>query len=160
MEIGFNAGHSAEVLLQNNPSVHLTSFDLCGHEYVAPAKEIIDAAFPGRHKLVAGDSTATIPTYIEDNPETKFDVIFIDGGHDYDVAAADLRNCARLAHKDTIVIMDDTMFTRGWEMAYTVGPTRAWAEALAAGTLVELGRRDYEVGRGMAWGRYATGPKP
>ena len=28
MEIGFNAGHSAEVFLKNNPLLKLTSFDL------------------------------------------------------------------------------------------------------------------------------------
>ena len=31
MEIGFNAGHSAEVFLQNNKDLNLTSFDLGRH---------------------------------------------------------------------------------------------------------------------------------
>ena len=145
MEIGFNAGHSAEVMMQNNSAAKLTSFDLGCHDYVATAKEYIDATFPGRHELILGDSVTTIPNY----PDSLFDVIFIDGGHAYEVATADLHNCSRLAHKDTIVIMDDTIFTSGWEMEYTIGPTRAWAEALEMGAVIELGRHDYELGHGM-----------
>lgn len=38
MEIGFNAGHSAEIFLQNNKELTLTSFDLGGHNYVMAAK--------------------------------------------------------------------------------------------------------------------------
>ena len=56
MEIGFNAGHSAEVFLKNNTSLTLTSFDLGNHEYVIPAKEYIDATYPNRHNLILGDS--------------------------------------------------------------------------------------------------------
>jgi hypothetical protein len=52
MEIGFNAGHSAEVFLQNNECLTLTSFDLGGHDYVMTAKEYIDATYPNRHNLI------------------------------------------------------------------------------------------------------------
>ena len=41
MEIGFNAGHSAEVFLQNNKYLTLTSFDLGAHNYVITAKDIL-----------------------------------------------------------------------------------------------------------------------
>ena len=48
MEIGFNAGHSAEVFLQNNKELTLISFDLGTHDYVTTAKEYIDATYPNR----------------------------------------------------------------------------------------------------------------
>jgi len=115
MEIGFNAGHSAEVFLKNNSKLTLTSFDLGSHDYVLTAKEYIDVMYQNRHTLILGDSTITIPKYINDNPNKKFDVIFIDGGHDYSIANADLQNCMNLAHKDTIIIIDDTIYTLGWE---------------------------------------------
>lgn len=63
MEIGFNAGNSAEIFLQNNKDLHLTSFDLGEHPYVGSAKAYIDRTYPGRHTLIMGDSTLSIPTY-------------------------------------------------------------------------------------------------
>ena len=98
MEIGFNAGHSADVFLKNNPTLTLTSFDLGCHDYVRHGKEYIDITYPNRHTLILGDSTVTVPNYIADNQGKTFDVIFIDGGHDYEVAKADLENCMKLAH--------------------------------------------------------------
>jgi predicted O-methyltransferase YrrM len=153
MEIGFNAGHSAEILLSNS-NVKLTSFDLGRHHYVLSAKEYIDMHYPNRHTLILGDSTITIPNYIKNNKDTKFDFIFIDGGHDYAIAKADMENCYHLAHKDTIVALDDTIFTKGWEQDYTVGPTQTWLEHIQQNKIVELNRKDYAPGRGMSWGRY------
>jgi len=144
LEIGFNGGHSSELFLKYT-SAHVTSFDLGEHPYVAHAKEYIDAYYPGRHALILGDSTVTVPQC-----NGTFDVIFIDGGHDYAVALADLQNCRRLAHPGTIVIMDDTMYTPAWVHPYTVGPTQVWVES----DMIEMGRRDYEEGKGMSWGKY------
>ena len=154
MEIGFNAGHSAEIFLQNNKDLILTSFDLGGHSYVSTAKEYIDTTYPDRHTLILGDSRETIPIYLENNKNRKFDFIFIDGGHDYEIAKADMENCFHLAHKDTIVAIDDTIFTNGWEQGYTIGPTRTWSEHLEQNKVIELNRRDYSIGRGMSWGKY------
>jgi predicted O-methyltransferase YrrM len=154
MEIGFNAGHSAEVFLENNSSLTLTSFDLCEHKYVHTGKKYIDKTYPNRHVLITGDSTISIPSYINNNKNKKFDVIFIDGGHEYDIAKSDLENCFQLAHKDTIVAIDDTIYTPGWEQGYTIGPTKAWIENLNENKIIELYREDYCIGRGMSWGKY------
>ena len=56
-------------------------------------------------------SKNTIPEYIVSNPK-KFDLIFIDGGHDLETAESDLFNCKDLSHNDTIVIMDDTVLRK------------------------------------------------
>ncbi len=154
MEIGFNAGHSAEVFLKNNSTLTLTSFDLGSHNYVLIAKEYIDLTYPNRHTLIIGDSTITVPKYIKNNKNTKFDIIFIDGGHDYKIANTDLTNCMKLAHNDTIVIIDDTIYTKGWDKSYTTGPTVTWLQHQLNNKIIEINKKDYRPGHGMSWGKY------
>jgi len=151
MEIGFNAGHSTNVFLSVNSEAKVTSFDIGQHDYVHAAKKYIDATFPNRHTLILGDSTVTVPQFQND---VKFDLIFIDGGHDYEIAMADLKNCKALAHEDTVVVLDDTIFVAGWEAPWTVGPTRAWLEMLQEGQVEEHSRRHYCHGRGQVVGAY------
>jgi hypothetical protein len=91
----------------------------------------------------------TIPAW----KQTTYDFIFIDGGHDYDTAKADLMNCRRFANENTVVLMDDTMFTEGWSVYFNTGPTNAWREAIEEGVVVEITHHDYQPGRWMSWGR-------
>jgi predicted O-methyltransferase YrrM len=134
LEIGFNAGHSSYVFLEARPDVQVVSFDLGEHGYVSAAKEFIDKKFPGRHQLVVGDSTVTVPQFQLTYPDAVFDLAFVDGGHDYEVAIADLRNCQRLVAPGGLVVMDDLLEWRSWG----IGPTRAWAEAAQEGLVTPL----------------------
>lgn len=154
LEIGFNAGHSAEVFLSADGSTHLLSFDLGHVPAVNVGKAFIDVNYPRRHTLIIGDSTISVPAFAQLYSEVKFDLIFVDGGHQYEVAKADIENCMKLADARTIVAVDDTIFTASREQPYTVGPTKAWLEAISSGTVTEIGRQEYATGRGMVWGRY------
>ena len=97
-----------------------------------------------------------LPEYIKKNPGKTFDLIFIDGGHEYSIAKADMTNCRNLAHKDTILILDDTIYTPGWELSFTKGPTAVWLEFLKDGLITETTRKDYARGAGMSWGKYVV----
>jgi FkbM family methyltransferase len=150
LEIGFNAGHSSELFLKNNPGCNIVSFDLGEHSYVQLTKEYIDYVYPNRHTLITGDSTISVPKY---TPGFKFDLIFIDGGHQLEIAQQDLLNCILFAHSETIVAMDDITFDSN--ASWTVGPTRAWVDARKSGLLSEIVSKEYSPGRGMSWGKYS-----
>src|SRR5690349_20004097 len=85
-EIGFNAGFSSVAFLSADVDVHVVSFDLGCHEVVGPAKEFVDAQYPRRHELIIGDSAQSVPEYRMQRPEISFDIVFIDGGHEYEQA--------------------------------------------------------------------------
>lgn len=118
-EIGFNAGHSSDLMLSIRPDIEIVAFDLCEHAYVNTMKEYIDQKFPGRHTLIRGDTRHTLPSYFRKHPEEKFDLIFIDGGHTFGIAHSDLRWMHEMARPDTVVIMDDMQY---------YGPRTAWEE--------------------------------
>jgi predicted O-methyltransferase YrrM len=158
-EIGFNAGFSSLAFLSADPDVHVVSFDIGCHEVVGPAKEFVDAQYPGRHELILGDSAQTVPKYRVQRPETSFDIVFIDGGHEYQQARNDLSNMKALSHPETCVVIDDLTPWYWWGE----GPTRAWSEAISQGliTAVEIvkdGRLVHDIAppgeRIWALGRY------
>ena len=134
-EIGFNAGISSCAFLYARGNIRVISFDIGTHKYVKDAKEFIDARFSGRHTLVWGNSLETVPSFAEHNPDTKFGLIFIDGGHDYHTVITDLRNMRKLATQDTIIVMDDLTPWERWGR----GPTKAWREAVGTGLIREIG---------------------
>jgi predicted O-methyltransferase YrrM len=132
-EIGFNAGYSSYAFLSASPDSLVYSFDLVAYDYSLLAKHHIDETFPDRHTLVKGNSLHTVPDFCWKNPGLKFDLIFIDGGHTYDVAKADLLNMRALAGKDTVLVVDDIT---PWKPC-GIGPTRAWVEALREGVVIQ-----------------------
>ncbi|MCG8918757.1 class I SAM-dependent methyltransferase [Actinokineospora sp. PR83] len=130
-EIGFNLGFSAIAFLESGPDTRVVSFELDDRPSVLLAKQFVDERYPGRHELVLGDSLSTVTAFAADRPE-RADLIFVDGGHDYEVAAADLRNARAVTRPGGHVVIDDLVPWYPWG----VGPTRAWTEAAGTGLLV------------------------
>jgi predicted O-methyltransferase YrrM len=156
LEIGFNAGHSANTFLSHSLA-HVTSFDLGDRQSVPYAKKFMDLKYPTRHTLIIGDSTQTIPEWTKQSDtmqDLSQDLLFIDGGHTYEIAMADIMNCKALAHKDTIVVIDDVCMTLADQQEWTLGPTKAWSECMMNGIISMEGSERYAVGRGMCWGKY------
>ena len=156
LEIGFNAGHSSEIFLKySNAYVHSVDIGDHFHEYLKYGKLFINHKYPNRHTLIFGDSTTTIPDFSNNKNinNIKFDIIFIDGGHEYEIAYKDLINCRDLAHEKTIVIMDDIISSDEY-FNYTVGPKKAWNQLISDNLLKEIKHSDYGPGRGQSVGIY------
>eukprot|EP00401_Gymnodinium_catenatum_P004183 CAMPEP_0117485656 /NCGR_PEP_ID=MMETSP0784-20121206/15076_1 /TAXON_ID=39447 /ORGANISM="" /LENGTH=545 /DNA_ID=CAMNT_0005280247 /DNA_START=160 /DNA_END=1797 /DNA_ORIENTATION=- len=151
LEIGFNGGHSAlRWLLYSDATVH--AFDLGAHAYARPAAAWLAARFPGRLKVTWGDSMEELPKYVGEHPETKYELIFVDGGHDINIARSDLKYSAMLANPaGHRILMDDTNIE---------GPEKAWDELLASGDVVQLARyhgRDHDADWDKATWGFAVG---
>jgi hypothetical protein len=112
-EIGFNAGHSTMLLLlgRKNTPLDFTIFDIGMHRYTKPCVNYITSQFPHvNFEYIEGDSTITMPKWIELNP-TKiglYDVVHVDGGHSDHCISNDMKNADILVKKGGIVIVDDT----------------------------------------------------
>ena len=107
LEIGFNGGHSCEAFLESGNEVSVISFDLNSHSYTQTGVNFMFKKYPGRFQFIPGDSSVTVNAYAAAHPDEKFDLIFIDGCHEHKVAVGDIQNCQKLAHRKTIVWIDD-----------------------------------------------------
>lgn len=147
-ETGFGIGWSAWAFLAANPETTVVSFDIGEHAAVHQAKAVIDKHFPGRHTLIVGNSTETVPAYLATHAN-DFDLVFIDGGHDYVSASSDLAN---FASPGRIVAFDDLV-----GMDWAVGGVKAWDEATSPDGFVEQDEvfNDGGIHR-WAIGRYVT----
>ncbi len=107
MEIGFNAGHSAEFFFEHCKEAEVLSFDLNLHAYTKFGVEFLQKKYKNRFTFIEDDSKITIPRYIENNPNEKYDLIYVDGDHSFEGCLQDIINCKRLATKNTVLWIDD-----------------------------------------------------
>lgn len=106
LEIGFNSGFSALLMLISNPNMKITCIDIAEHEYTIPCFIKLRETFGDRINILIGDSAQALQTLIN-----KYDLIHIDGGHTINVAEKDIINSYKLSKHGTIMIMDDYDFT-------------------------------------------------
>jgi predicted O-methyltransferase YrrM len=129
-EVGFNVGFSSLAFLESSPDTRVVSFELNSRRSVELAKAFIDSRYPGRHELVIGNSTDTLPRYADEH-EARFDLMFIDGDHKYEVALADIHNALRMSKPGAVVVVDDLAPWFPWG----VGPAQAWDQAVRSGLI-------------------------
>jgi hypothetical protein len=117
MEIGFNASHSAFVMLLGNlfknekNNMNFTIFDINHHPYTEPSFEYLKEYFQHiNFNFVKGDSKKELPKWIENNQNMveQFDVIHVDGSHEDDSIKSDMLNVVKLVRVDGLIIVDDT----------------------------------------------------
>jgi predicted O-methyltransferase YrrM len=104
LEIGFNAGFSALLMLFSSKTINITCVDICEHKYTQLCYNKIKEVFGERINLISGSSTIVLPTLLD----KTYDLIHIDGCHLVNIAEQDIRNSLKLCKSGTILIMDDT----------------------------------------------------
>ena len=79
-EVGFNAAHSAMLMLIANPLASVQSFDIGHHSCARDAFQYIRERFPGRRLDIEwGDSTETVPAFHARCPDRTFDAVIVHG---------------------------------------------------------------------------------
>lgn len=106
-EVGMYAGASSLFWLLAQKDARLHTFDTFAkgkHLSKVAADTLIKL---GRLKIIVGSSVDTVPRFRRDAPETKCDIVFIDGNKKYDVRLLDLKNFRAISHPDTLLLMDE-----------------------------------------------------
>jgi hypothetical protein len=133
-EIGFNAGHSALLILHClQPGAEMRVFDLNNHSYSPPAFKYLAGKYPQLREMIVGDSTVTLPEYMKQRPEEagSYDIVHVDGGHQKDVVYSDVFYADILLKSGGVMILDDTnidyiesmidrLLQRGYKFLYQV----------------------------------------
>jgi predicted O-methyltransferase YrrM len=105
LEIGFNSGFSALLMLISNPKLHITCVDICSHSYTIPCYNAIKKHYGERIQFFKGNSALVLSKL-----NTKYDLIHIDGAHDIYIGTSDVVNSYRLSKNGSVIIMDDYDF--------------------------------------------------
>jgi hypothetical protein len=156
-EIRFNAGHSAAAFLIGSDRAVYQGFDMWAHSCNEGTLELLTELFGERILGVEqGDSTETVPRFVAGNPSFRCDLTRVDGRHYGEVPLTDLRNVQKLAHANTLVIMDDIHRKVVFEGSGCKEPMRAWDLAQTEGWLSELECHAYASVRGMCVGRFSN----
>ena len=120
-EIGYNLGHSSLLWLMEDERVRVKAFDLGEHGYSHRSAEYMRRWFgEDRIEVVFGLSEETVPAA----EPLGCDLVFIDGGHQFSVARADILNCRRHANPYAVLVVDDInqeMVGRAWDSVEAMG---------------------------------------
>ena len=128
-ETGFGAGHSALLWISLSTGaakvlphpIAIHTFDHGLAKYTIPAHDYIDERWPEALYLYLGDSYVTVPQMGDYYPDTRCDVIYVDGSPTFDTVAADIRNFKAHAASGAVVVLAGAR--------HNSEALRAWAEA-------------------------------
>lgn len=121
LEIGSGWGLSAVSFLYKN-DIRLVSIDKIG-DLVDFKRRVEGMGVADRIERIVGDSTVVLPER-KNEWRGKFDLIYIDGNHQYEGVKKDLLNSLELEPK--VIVLDDFFHKNNWNGRY--GITRAVIE--------------------------------
>lgn len=104
LEIGFNIGHSALLMLLANPLCKIVCMDICSHAYTLPCFKYLCLCFPERLVMLPGDSNRSLENFHCE----YFDMAHVDGCHEFSIASKDLYLSCCKVKPQGYVVFDDT----------------------------------------------------
>ena len=155
LEIGFNAGHSAELFLYGNANSSVTSVDIGYWYYCKFGATYLTKKYPGRIKNIFKDSLLALnDNSFIDNGE-MFDFIYIDENHTYEYALNDILNCKKFSKPSTILVLDDVVIDETYRTNSNREPTKVWKELVSKNYISEIDYAHFkDINRGVAVGKY------
>lgn len=103
LEVGFDTGSSSLALLRACPNATMLSIDI---QDCPVGRQLIESSeVRERHIFIEADSRGYLRQLSTSN--RKFDLIYIDGDHLYDVAKSDIYKAEALLQPGGIMIVDD-----------------------------------------------------
>lgn len=106
LEIGFNWGYSASLLLESAPASVLHSIDIGWHWYTPPTGDLLAGIYPGRFRYTWQDSRQALLAEVAAGH--RYDMISVDGAHDYPIARSDIVLSVELLKEGGLLMIDDT----------------------------------------------------
>ena len=161
LEIGVRRGRSAAVVAAMCPNCAISGFDLWVPDYGgAPnpgpdfvRNELLAVGHRGNVELMSGDSSQTVPPFLQQRPDLFLDLITVDGDHSVLGAATDLANVLPRLKVGGIIVFDDITaptLRRAWDHLVSrdsryvtwefAGSGRGVAAAIRVGDKPLLGR--------------------
>lgn len=103
LEIGFNTGFSALLMLLSHTTASITCVDIGAHPYVSLCANVLNNDFPGRLEMIIEDSRKVMPKL-----KGPYDVIHLDGDHSPETVREDFKLALAVSRPGTVWIVDDT----------------------------------------------------
>jgi predicted O-methyltransferase YrrM len=104
LEIGFNMGHSAILMLTANPDCVIECHDACVNIYTEKCMHYVSQQFPGRIKIVKGNSVSTLRQYNRQAP----DLVHMDGSKVPEIQYLDFIAVSQICRENhTVIVFND-----------------------------------------------------
>lgn len=155
LEIGFLCGSSALMFLINTTG-KLTSIDINECPY---SEHYIQSKWPNRFTFLNGNSNEIIGNLVDkfsgssliNDDNILYDLIFIDGSHDYETVKQDTLNSIKLLHMNGYIIINDVVLTEEFRNFWNEGATQVYQELckMPEYTIEEQYAKSYCKGRGI-----------
>ena len=126
-------------------------FDIGKRKCARPMAKYLTSKYADRLNVTWGDSTETLPQFIKQNPNIRCDIMLIDGGHIFKVAASDMKNFKLMASASKNIIFMDNYPDRRFQNKLS----RVWEMEKRKGGLLEIFRCHYKNYKsGFTFGRF------